>query len=149
MLSDETATSKNSKNTVKWLRNYLNQKKNNKNNESYLKIEDIIKNLKNQTLVLFSKKGYFYEKIISYEFNNLVIFTENNKLKKNLQLRRNTSSLLIKFPKKYLYSFLYKNIKKYKKVIFKNSKYAYLVNVIFPRKNSRANTISMIQEKDF
>ena len=27
MLSDETATSKNSKNTVKWLRNYLNQKK--------------------------------------------------------------------------------------------------------------------------
>ena len=149
MLSDETATSKNSKNTIKWLRNYLVQKNNNKNNENYLKIEEIIKNLKNQTLVLFSKKGFFYEKIIPYEFSNLIIFTENTKLKKNLQLRRNANSLLIKFPKKYLYRFLYKNIKKNKKLIFKNSKYAYLVNVIFPRKNSRANTISIIQEKDF
>ena len=68
---------------------------------------------------------------------------------KVLELKRNCHSILIKFPKKYLYSFLYENIKRHKEVIFKENKFAYLVNVIFPRKHSRANTISVIQKKDF
>jgi len=38
---------------------------------------------------------------------------------------------------------------KNKETIFKDNKFAYLVNVIFPRKNSRANTVSVIEEKDF
>ena len=33
--------------------------------------------------------------------------------------------------------------------IFKFSNYAYLVNVRFPRKNSRANSLSIIEKKDF
>ncbi len=149
MLSDETATSKNSKNTINWLNNYLKTKNIQPNINNSLKIEEIISNLKNQTLVVFSKKGYFYQKISSLEYRNLVIFTENKKLKNTLQLKRNANSILIKFPKKYLYSFLYENIKKNKKTIFKGNKFAYLVNVIFPRKNSRANTVSIIEQKDF
>ena len=107
MLSNETATSKNSKNTVKWLNNYLKKKKSKKTQINSLKIEEIIKNFKDQTLVVFSKKGYFYDKISSYEFRNLVLFTENTKLKNVLQLKRNSNSVLIKFPKKYLYSSRY------------------------------------------
>ena len=52
MLSDETATSKNSKNTINWLNNYLNTKNIQPNINNSLKIEEIIFNLKNQTLVL-------------------------------------------------------------------------------------------------
>ena len=44
------------------------------------KIEEIIKNFKDQTLVVFSKKGYFYDRISSNDFKNLVLFTENVKL---------------------------------------------------------------------
>jgi pyruvate kinase len=149
MLSDETTTSTNSKNTIRWLNNYLKKKKSKKTQTNLLKIEEIIKSFKDQTLIVFTKKGYFYNKISSYEFKNLVLFTENVKLKKVLQLKRNSNSILIKFPKKYLYSFLYENIKRYKEVVFKDNKFAYLINVIFPREHSRANTISIIQEKDF
>ena len=100
-------------------------------------------------MVVFSKKGYLYDKISSYEFNNLFFFTENTQLNKILKLKRNSNSILIKFPKKYLYSFLYENIKKHKDIIFQENKYAYLVNVIFPRKHSRTNTIAVIEKKDF
>ena len=34
-------------------------------------------------------------------------------------------------------------------MIFKNNDYVYLINVMFPRKNSRANTISILNKKDF
>ena len=36
-----------------------------------------------------------------------------------------------------------------KDIIFQENKYAYLVNVIFPRKHSRTNTIAVIEKKDF
>ena len=149
MLSDETATSKNWKNTIRWLSEYLKNKKNKVKTFKKLSIEEIIKSLKDQTLVIFSKKGYFYEKISSLEMKNLIIFTENEILRKKLQLRENSISIYTKFPKKYIYDFLYNNIKKNKKIIFKNNKFAYLVNIIFPRKNSRANSISIIDKKDF
>ena len=149
MLSDETATSNNSKNTIKWLRNYIKNKQNKIIKTKHLHIEQLIKNLNNQTLVVFSKKGYIYDKISKHEFNNLIMFTENIWLKKILHLKKNHKSIFVKFPKKYLYGFLYENIKKNKHIIFNKNKYAYLLNVIFPRKNSRLNTISVIEKKDF
>lgn len=149
MLSDETATSKNWKNTIQWLNEYLKSKKNKTRASKVLSIESIIKSLKDQTVVIFSKKGYFYEKIASVEIKNLIVFTENEKLRKKLQLYKNSSSIFAKFPKKYLYKFLYNNIKKNKEIIFKHNKFAYLINVIFPRKKSRANSISIIEKNDF
>lgn len=149
MLSDETATSKNWKNIITWFNEYLKNKKKKVKILKKLSIVDIINNLKDQTLVIFSKKGYFYEKISSLKIKNFIIFTENKKLRKRLQLHENCNSILVKFPKKYLYKFLFKNIKKNKQIIFKDNKFAYLVNVIFPRKNSRANSISIIEKNDF
>ena len=149
MLSDETATSKKWKNIITWLNEYLGDKKNKVKILNKISILEIIQNLKYQTLVIFSKKGYFYEKISSLKVKNLIIFTENKKLRKKLQLYENCNSIFVKFPRKYLYKFLFENIKKNKKIIFKNNKFAYLVNVIFPRKKSRANSISLIEKNDF
>ena len=149
MLSDETATSKNWKNTIQWFSQYLRKKENKVKVLKPLSIEQFIKTLKDQTLVIFSKKGYFYEKISSLEIKNLIMFTEDKRLSKILQLKRNARSIYAKFPRKYLYRFLYDNIKKNKEIIFKDNKVAYLVNVIFPRKKSRANSISIIQKNDF
>ena len=68
---------------------------------------------------------------------------------KLVKLKSNVEGVFVNFPKKFLYSFLKDNIKKNKKLIFNNNNYAYLTNVIFPRKNSRANTISIIEKKTF
>ena len=149
MLSDETATSLNWKNTLNWLNSYLNKKFLKKTKLKKLSIEEISKNLMYQNIILFSKKGYFFDKISNINFNDLIVFTENKLLQKKLQLRKNSLAILIKFPKKNLHEFLYKNIEKYKKIIFKNNNFAYLINVIFPRKNSKANSISVLEKKDF
>ena len=80
---------------------------------------------------------------------NLLVITENHRLIKLLKLKKNAESIYIKFPKRHLHEFLFKSIKKYKKLVFKQDRFAYLINVIFPRQNSRANSISIIEEKDF
>lgn len=148
MLSDETATSKNWKNTIYWLSNYLKKKIKNIKTKPLL-IEEITNNLKNQNVVLFSKKGFFFEKIANLDLKNLLVITENHRLIKLLKLKKNAESIYIKFPKRHLHEFLFKSIKKYKKLVFKQDRFAYLINVIFPRQNSRANSISIIEEKDF
>ena len=149
MLSDETATSKNWLNTLNWLDAHLKKKIKNLKVTSALSIEDTLKNFKDQTLVVFSKKGYFYEKISSLKFRKLIFFTENEKLAKVIRLKKNFTSYVVKYPKKSIDIFLYKNIKKNLKNIFDRNINAYLINVIFPRKNSRANSISIIEKKDF
>ncbi len=149
MLSDETATSKNWLNTLKWLDTYLKKKLKNSTITSAISIEDALKNFKDQTLVVFSKKGYFFDKISSLKFQKLIFFTENKKLAKVIKLKKNFTSYVVKYPKKSIDIFLYKNIKKNLKNIFDKNINAYLINVIFPRKNSRANSISIIEKKDF
>ena len=116
---------------------------------SPLTIEETLKNFKSQTLIVFSKKGYFFEKISSIKFGKLVFFTENKKLAKMIKLKKNFSSYIVKFPKKGIDIFLYKNIKKNLRKIFDRNINAYVINVIFPRKDSRANSISIIEKKDF
>ena len=109
----------------------------------------MISNIKNETVILFSKKGHFYEKLNFKNLNNLVLFTENRNLIKKIQLKYNSVAYYAKFPKKFLYDFLYKNLKKYQSSIFKFNNKAYLINVVFPRKNSRANSLSIVEKKDF
>lgn len=149
MLSDETATSINAKNTIRWIKNYLKSKNLKKNFSQPLDINQIINGLKNQVLIIFSKKGYFYNDLLSHNLKKIILFTENKRLVKLVKLKNNVEGIFVKFPKNYLYSFLKKNIKKNKDKVFNQNKYAYLVNVIFPRKNSRANTISILEKKDF
>jgi len=149
MLSDETATSNYAKNTIRWLSQYLSKNKFQNKERQLLKIENLINNIKNETVILFSKKGYFYEKLNIKNLNNLVLFTENRNLIKKIQLKYNSVAYYVKFPKKYLYDFLYKNIKKNKSSIFNLNNKAYLINVVFPRKNSRANSLTIVEKKDF
>ena len=149
MLSDETATSTNAKNTVSWIKKYLRNQNFGKLETQPLDINQIIKGLKDQVLVIFSKKGYVYEKLKDHNLKKIILFTENKRLMKLVKLKSNVEGISVKFPKIFLYSFLKENIKKNKNLIFNNNHYAYLTNVIFPRKNSRANTISIIEKKDF
>ena len=55
-------------------------------------------------------------------------------------------SNLIKYPKKNLDNFIYKNIKKNKMEIFKYNNFAYLVHVRFPRK-TQTNSINYRKER--
>ncbi len=149
MLSDETATSNNWKNTLKWLKNYLVLKTKKKVTYKLNNIFEIAKNISNHVLVIFSKKGFVYKKFSSNNYVNLILFTENKLLSKVANLKHNVESFFLKFPKKNLDKFLYENIRKKKKIIFKNTDQAILINVTFPRKNSRANTIIILSKKDF
>jgi len=116
MLSDETATSSNWKNTLSWLNSYLIKKKSTNEKLKKLNIEEMVKNLVNQNMILFTRKGYFFDKIANINFKDLIVFTENKILQKKLQLKKNSIAILIKFPKKDLHTFLYKSIKKYNQI---------------------------------
>ena len=98
--------------------------------------------------MVFSKKGFFYQNISGGDYSNLILFTENKLLSKIANLKNNVNSFFLKFPKKNIDKFLYKNIR-IKKFIFSNNDKALLINVSFPRKNSRANTFTVLSKKDF
>ena len=71
MLSDETATSSNWRNTISWLYNYLNFKKRKKHKiTKSIEISEILKKLDSRVLVIFSKKGFFLEKFRGENFQN-------------------------------------------------------------------------------
>ena len=149
MLSDETATSKNWKNTILWLDKYLKSKNKLAKKINTIDILSIFKKIENQVIVMFTKKGYLFEKFRDQDYSKLIIFTQNKFLAKSANLKDNIDSFYVKFPKKNIDRFLYKNIKDKKNVIFKHSSTAVLLNVSFPRKKSRVNTLIVVSEKDF
>ena len=148
MLSDETATSKYWKNTISWLKKYLSKKKLT-NSIKTINIYEILKKVENQVLVLFSKKGYFLKNLQGINYSKLILFTENKDLSKSSNLKENINAFHIKFPKKNIDTFLFKNIKDKKSIIFTHNETATLLNVTFPRKKSRINTLIVISKKDF
>jgi len=150
MLSDETATSPNWRNTISWLYKYLNYRKKKKFKiTKSIEISEILNKFDSHVLVIFSKKGFFLEKFRGEKFSKLILFTENKYLAKAANLKENINSFYVKFPKSNIDKFLFKNIKSKKNIIFKNDKFAFLINVTFPRKNSRANTFIILSKKDF
>ena len=75
-------------------------KKKEKNNLSKVtNINELIKTLKDQVLVIFSKKGFFLENFRGEKLSKLVLFTENKYLAKAANLKENISSFYTKFPK--------------------------------------------------
>ena len=150
MLSDETATSTNWSNTLKWLNQYLAIKKVDKGYSKTVSLDEIIGRVNEINLIIFTKEGHFYKKVSTlYNIKHFYIFTENLELVKRLKIKSNVDVYFTKFPKKNIDQFLFKNILKNKKVIFEIDSYALLVNVIFPRGESRANSLSIIEKKDF
>jgi pyruvate kinase len=149
MLSDETATSNFWKSTLKWLNNYLKVKKKNENIANSFTIEKLLESLSNETVIIFSKKGFIFNKINTTNVKKIILFTENKKTYLNSKLKARVDSYLVKFPKIALDNFLFKNIKKLSNKVFKENKYIFLVHLMFPRKGSRANSISLIHREDF
>ena len=94
MLSDETATSKNWKNTLRWLDYYLNLKIKKNVPNKLTDISEIIRTLTDHVLVIFSKKGFFYHKFSADNYSNLFLFTENKDLSKAANLKVNVDSFL-------------------------------------------------------
>ena len=162
MLSDETATSKKFLKIITWLKNFNknneNQKLKNitKKKNNYISTKEILfQNLnqineKENKIILFTRKGSVIEKILSINpAIELIVFTDNQKVYDLSFLRMN--SLIFKTDKfpNTLEKFIYSNIKKNKKIIFKNNKNVCLLYAAFARKDSRANTFTVLEERDF
>lgn len=151
MLSDETATSKNYDTTIKWLHNFINFTENKKkveyNSDSFLKI---LSNLNDTTLIIFSKKGYFIEKVIRNNNSfNLIIFSCNKKVINTCYFRAGCTPILTDDFPKNMENFIFNNIKRNKNLVFKKNKSALLAFANFPKKGSRANTLSLINKQYF
>lgn len=160
MLSDETATSKNFLKTINWLKNFNkaqdDQKKINKKESKFIHLKDIFyQNLSridphDNKIVIFTRKGYVIEKVLSLNPSlEMIIFTDNQKVYDLSCLRMN--SLIFKTSKfpNTMDKFIYSNIRNNKKIIFQNNKNVFLLYAAFARKNSRANTLTTLEEKDF
>ena len=151
MLSDETATSANWRNILNWLSKFLTFK-NIINIESSKKYEifwDALRKFEKIPLVLFTKKGYALTKLKNLNYKSLYIFTENKKIKDIYSLKEKITCKKIKNYKMNSNSFIFNNIKKFKHEIFKHNNIALLININNPKKNSRANSLSLISKKDF
>ena len=79
----------------------------------------------------------------------MIIFTDNQKVYDLSYLRMNSYIFKTKKFPLVLDKFIYSNIKNNKKIIFKNNKNVCLLYAAFARKHSRANTLSILEEKDF
>ena len=159
MLSDETATSTRFLKILKWIKDFNNRnlkkiKKNSNlvfNNPNELLFDNLKKiEYKNSKIVIFTRKGYVVEKILSlYPKIEVIVFTDNQKVYDLSFLRRNCVIIKTKKIPNNLDKFIYSNIKKNKKIIFKDKKNIYLIYVAFVRKHSRANTFTILEKKDF
>ena len=154
MLSDETATSKNWYSIIKWLDNFI---RHNESGVSIIKKNhnqffwEILENVSDLPVVIFSKKGFALEQLAKVKENvDLTVFTDSEKVSTLCIFRGNTNVYKIEdFDKSHLSKHIFKNIKKNKNKIFNKRKQALLIYVAYPRKDSRANTLSLISLEDF
>lgn len=151
MLSEETANSNKWKNIIIWLSKFLSIRR----YDLDQKIDDnifwkTIDLIKDSTLVIFTKKGLMLDKVFKKSNkNDVFVFTDTPKTKSISNFYKNAKCFLTrKIDKKKLIEHYYANIKKYKEIIFKNTNQIILITISFPRKGSRANTLSVIDKKD-
>lgn len=152
MLSDETTTSKNWKNIIEWIFKFFNNKsflKETFNNE--LSFWNLFRSDLKLPLIIFTKRGESINNVekLSY-FKKVSVFTENNKIKTLCEFKKNINVFLTKkFDNNNQLKFIKNNIAKYKNDIFKNTNKVIVIYVSYPRKNSRANTMMLLDKKDF
>ena len=151
MLSEETAISKRWKNIIIWLNNFLVSK----TKKQSIKIDEknfweIIDLFKHHTLVVFTKKGLMLDKVFKKSNeNNVFVFTDTVKTKSISNFYKNATCFITRrINNKNLNKYYYENIKKYEKLIFKYTNQIILITIAFPRKGSKANTLSIIDRKD-
>jgi pyruvate kinase len=151
MLSEETASSKKWKKILTWLHKFINSKK----KELKITYDDNIfwktlEIIKEYPIIVFTKKGFALKKIFKNSLKEKVyIFTDNKRTKTLGDFYKNAQCFVTKkFNNKNINKFYYNSIKKYKDRIFKNNNLAFLITIAFPKKNSRANTLSLIKKSD-
>jgi pyruvate kinase len=157
MLSDETATSSNYLKILFWLKNFiisLNSRNVNSNFKSLNFNEDIFnnifQNLKNTSLIIFTKKGYIINKILKINSDiKIYIFSDSRKIITQSFFRSNCQAFLTKKFPKNMEKFIYSYVKKNKVSIFNKASDIFLTYVNYPNKGSRANTLSLINKKSF
>ena len=151
MLSEETASSKNWKKIIIWLNKFLTRKIKTlqiKNKENIF--WDTVDLIKDYTLVVFTKKGLMLDKVFKRNIkNDVFVFTDTEKTKSISNFYRNAKCILTKkIDNRNISKFYYENIKKHKGLIFKRTNKVFLITISFPKKNSTANTLSLIHKKD-
>ena len=151
MLSEETAISNKWKKIIIWLNKFLISKKKISNIQDdeniFWKTVDLVKDY---TLIVFTKKGLMLDKIFKKNIkNDVFVFTDTIKTKSISNFYKNAKCFLTKkFNNKNINKFYYENIKKNKNTIFKKTNKAFLITISFPKKGSKANTLSLINEND-
>ena len=151
MLSEETAISKKWKEIITWLNKFLKPSKKNINTDQNENIFwETVDTIKDNTLVVFTKKGLMLDKIFKKNIkNDVFIFTDTVKTKSISNFYKNAQCLMTKkFNNKNINKFYYENIKKYKHIIFKKTNKAFLITISFPKKGSVANTLALINKKE-
>ena len=152
MLSEETATSKNWLTILDWLKKFLDKKKfETKSINKNLDLRDLLTNVQDIPLILFTKKGHILKKISNLKnIQKIFVFTDNTQINISCAISKKFKSYLVpKFQNKDLNSFINFHIKKNKKEIFDYNKNALLLYVNNPRKDSRANTVQIVNIQDF
>ena len=151
MLSEETAISSKWKKIIIWLNKFLIKK----DKKLFVKDKEnlfwnTIDLIKDYPLVVFTKKGLMLDKVFKRNIkNNVFVFTDTEKTKSISNFYKNAICILTKkIDNKNISKFYYENIKKYKKLIFKKTNKIFLITISFPKKNSTANTLSLIDKRD-
>lgn len=152
MLSEETATSKNSIEIIKWLHKFIkNQKLQNKSKPNTNVFWETIGQIKNYPIVIFTKKGLMFDKIFRKNSqNDIFVFTDTLKTFSLAKFYKNTICIKTKpFNNSNIIKFYHENIKKNKEIIFKKTNTAFLITISFPKKGSVANTLTFINKINF
>lgn len=164
MLSDETALSKNFYKIILWLKNFLDKSvkisektliKNSKyklNDNLFAQLFcDLTTSSSNIPIILFTKKGYFLKNFLNLTKNEkFFIFTSNKKIESIYDFSNKIEIFYIdQFDNNNLNTFIYKQIFLKRKKIFKYIKLALLIYTNYPRKGSRANSFTLLSNKDF
>ena len=80
---------------------------------------------------------------------NTTASPDTEKTKSMSNFYRNAKCILTKkIDNRNISKFYYENIKKHKRLIFKRTNKVFLITISFPKKNSTANTLSLIHKKD-
>ena len=151
MLSEETASSSKWKKIIIWLNKFLIKK----NKSIFIKDKEnlfwnTINLIKDYPLVVFTKKGLMLDKVFKRNIkNDVFVFTDTEKTKSISNFYKNAKCILTKkIDNKNISKFYYENIKKYKRLIFKKTNKVFLITISFPKKNSIANTLALIDKRD-
>jgi len=134
MLSEETAIEKSWKKTIIWLDKFIKKQKHNTNKiidkNIFWKTVDLVRN---NVLVVFTKKGWMLDKIFKNNIkNDVIIFTDTKKTYTIAKFYKNAKCIITnKFNNKNISKFYYDNIKKNKKIIFNRDDNAFLITISF------------------